>query len=113
MCISDKWATVIESCESQNGYSVKVCDICQDIIDIKETKNCDEHSFGDPVVEKEPEGEESGLEYSECYICGHREYRVITSYIIKGDINGDEIVDMNDAISLLQHSMFPDIFPIC
>ena len=29
-----------------------------------------------------------------------------------GDINLDEVVDMNDAILLLQHSMFPELYPI-
>ena len=29
-----------------------------------------------------------------------------------GDINLDEVVDMNDAIMLLQHSMFPTLLPI-
>ena len=33
------------------------------------------------------------------------------SYII-GDLNGDGVVDMNDAILLLQHSMFPDLYPL-
>jgi len=31
---------------------------------------------------------------------------------ILGDINLDEYVDMNDAILLLQYSMFPDLYPI-
>jgi len=29
-----------------------------------------------------------------------------------GDINIDGVVDMNDAILLLQHSMFPELFPL-
>ena len=31
---------------------------------------------------------------------------------ISGDINLDGIVDMNDATTLLQYSIFPDIYPI-
>jgi len=29
-----------------------------------------------------------------------------------GELNGDGVVDMNDAILLLQHSMFPDLYPL-
>jgi len=32
--------------------------------------------------------------------------------VIEGDLNGDKEVDMNDAILLLQHSMFPTLYPI-
>lgn len=31
---------------------------------------------------------------------------------ILGDLNHDEYVDMNDAVLLLQHSMFPELYPI-
>lgn len=31
---------------------------------------------------------------------------------ILGDLNRDEYVDMNDAVLLLQHSMFPELYPI-
>ena len=35
----------------------------------------------------------------------------LVMYII-GDVNGDDEVDMNDAILLLQHSMFPSLYPL-
>lgn len=31
---------------------------------------------------------------------------------VKGDINGDASVDINDAILLFQHSMLPDMYPV-
>ena len=31
---------------------------------------------------------------------------------VAGEINGDNTVDMNDAILLLQHSMFPELYPL-
>ena len=31
---------------------------------------------------------------------------------IKGDINGDGSIDINDAVTLFQHSLLPDVFPI-
>ena len=31
---------------------------------------------------------------------------------VKGDLNSDESVDINDVVLLLQHSIFPDIYPI-
>lgn len=31
---------------------------------------------------------------------------------IKGDINGDGSIDINDAVALFQHSLLPDVFPI-
>ena len=110
-CSGSTWENIVSADKTSNGYSVMRCDVCTDIINVREDKFCLEHKYGGYVVEKEATDDADGWESAECGICGHKDYRSIPSYIT-GDINGDKIVDMNDAILLLQHSMFPNVILI-
>lgn len=37
---------------------------------------------------------------------------VNAEYMLKGDINGDQVVDIKDALLLFQHSMLPNLYPV-
>jgi hypothetical protein len=76
-CQSEKWITVIEPTSDTDGYMVKKCDICGDIIDFKVVSNCSKHSYGSYITETEPTETEYGLKYRECSVCGHKDYIVI------------------------------------
>ena len=88
-----------------------LCDVCHDTMDIKKVELCSKHRYGEIVVVKEVTDDKEGLEYRECEECKHRAYMTVPAYI-PGDINNDSYVDMNDAILVLQNSMFPDLYPL-
>jgi len=78
-CAGSKWQTVLPPEGETVGYQALRCDLCDDLIEVKEITLCTEHIFGSFTVEKEYDANGYGLESRSCAVCGTSEYRLITT----------------------------------
>ena len=81
-------ATVTEPTCSKRGFTTYTCSVCGD-------------SYADDYVDALGHKFEDEI----CTVCGSPER-------IPGDIDGNEIVDVDDVLALLWHVLFPDDYPI-
>ena len=72
-CHSDTWIVELAPSEDYDGYRVKCCDICGDVIAVENLSVCSEHSFGDWIVEREATEESMGMQYRVCQHCYAKE----------------------------------------
>lgn len=72
-CHSDTWRVELAPSEEHDGYRVKCCDICEDVIAVETLSACSEHNFGDWIIEQEATEESMGIRYRECQNCYARE----------------------------------------
>ena len=81
-------ATVTEPTCNKRGFTTYTCSVCGD-------------SYADDYVDALGHKFEDEI----CTVCGSPER-------IPGDIDGNEIVDVDDVLALLWHVLFPDDYPI-
>ena len=82
---------------TKDGQRVTTCSRCnyRNVEVLKATG----HSFTEWEVVREPSKDEDGLKTRKCTTCGEVEEEAIPYY---GDVNGDGVVDINDAILVAQ-----------
>ncbi|MBR0066820.1 MAG: hypothetical protein IJQ00_04425, partial [Kiritimatiellae bacterium] len=56
-----------------SGYMVKCCDICDEVIDIREVAICSTHSLGDWSFAPDATCTEAGFKSRTCSVCGYTE----------------------------------------
>lgn len=82
VCHKGDTEIVIPPTEEYDGFAVKRCETCYDVLEIIPLSNeqlCSEHTFGEWNVEKEASCAETGFRERNCSVCGHTEYEVIDS----------------------------------
>lgn len=70
--------------------------------------NVTEHQFGSWTITKAPTFAEEGMQTRECSACGYTETETIPKIVytrLLGDINGDEKINLADAVLALKHSL--------
>lgn len=112
------------TCKEQ-GYTTYTCTLCGDSYadDYVEAAG---HSYSEWTQTKAPGCEESGTRSRSCAVCGETETESIpaTGHDFSGgacsgcgakapgDVNGDGSIDEADAVYLLWHTMFPELYPV-
>ena len=76
-CSSDKWIVGVAPTEEFDGYRVKQCDICQDILAVETLSYCGNHQFGEWITKREATEKTMGIEYRECQNCYAKEIRYV------------------------------------
>ena len=106
-CTSDTW--VIEQCQTESyaGLRAKYCDICEQTIVLEPIAPCEEHIWGETVVEVKAAEDMDGISYQACETCGHRTY-AFYAYQPEperpvGDFTGDGEVTLEDADLLAEY----------
>ena len=79
-CCATEEEIVIPPTAEYDGFAVKRCDTCGDVLEIIPLANeqlCSEHSFGEWKTDTEPTCTECGLRERSCTVCGHTEYETV------------------------------------
>ena len=111
-CRSSGWTVDVAPAEGRQGYRSQYCDTCGDTIAMELLTDCGSHTFGDWILEKEAGAETMGIRYHECRNCGARETEYLEAVGVRGDVNGDKVADYQDAIYLIWHTLFPEMYPL-
>ena len=112
-CEAGEWETVAEPTSKYDGFAVKRCKVCGEILDIKSlpvANFCEEHHFSDWDTEVTATNTEAGLEHRTCSVCGKSEYRfiapistpVVTPAALIGDLNRNGEITITDYTILAQ-----------
>ena len=80
-CIAGEAETILAPTDDYDGYAIKCCEICGDILDIEtlSVSNCQEHIFGEWKTELDPSCEVSGIKNRICENCGYTETEFINA----------------------------------
>lgn len=77
-CISSDGLTIVSPDSDTDGYKLSYCSICHSIMSVdKHEAACENHVFGDYIIEMDANGEELGIKKRVCRDCGHIQYLVI------------------------------------
>lgn len=79
-CCATQEEIVIPPTAEYEGFAVKRCDTCGDVLEIIPLSNkqiCSAHSFGEWKTETEPSCAKCGLRERSCTVCGHTEYETV------------------------------------
>ena len=73
-CSASQWQTVLSPTQETDGFAVKRCDICNDILDVKtlSAESCN-HIFDGWVIESGSTAETKGVRSRTCTLCGYKE----------------------------------------
>lgn len=81
-CESADAVTIISPDTDVDGYMISLCDICHSIMSVdKHESACENHIYGEYIVEIDANGEELGIKHRVCKECGHIQYLVIDESI--------------------------------
>lgn len=72
-CIAGAQKTVLSPTSEYDGFAVKCCEICDDVMEIVNLTLCDEHTFGDWATEIEANCTVGGVKKRICTSCGYAE----------------------------------------
>lgn len=72
-CIAGAQKTVLSPTSEYDGFAVKCCEICDDVMEIVNLTLCDEHTFGDWATEIEANCIVGGVKKRICTSCGYAE----------------------------------------
>ncbi|MBR6568057.1 MAG: leucine-rich repeat domain-containing protein, partial [Clostridia bacterium] len=72
-CIAGIQKTVLSPTSEYDGFAVKCCEICDDVMEIVNLTLCDEHTFGDWATEIEANCIVGGVKKRICTSCGYAE----------------------------------------
>lgn len=89
---------------TKDGRRIYPCEICHDVLR-EEVIPAFGHTEGEKVVVQEPTGLEDGIRAVQCATCGRTirtESIPATGTDIPGDVNADGLVELADAVRLLQ-----------
>ena len=79
-CCATEEEIVIPPTAEYDGFAVKRCDTCGDVLEIIPLVNeqlCSEHSFGEWKIDTEPTSTECGIRERNCTVCGYTEYETV------------------------------------
>ena len=77
-CTPGEREVVIPPTSEYDGFAVKCCDLCGEIMEVESLSAadlCEDHVFGEWKTEAEPTYKEEGLQSRTCTICGTVEYQ--------------------------------------
>ena len=81
-CESAEAVTIISPDTDVDGYMISLCDICRSIMSVdKHESACENHIYGEYIVEINANGEELGIKHRVCKDCGHIQYLIIDESI--------------------------------
>ena len=77
-CSASEWHTVISPTAEFDGFAVKCCDVCDDILDVKllSAEECN-HEFTEWKTECEATCSSQGMRTRECFVCGYQDVEFI------------------------------------
>ncbi len=76
-CVTGKMQTVINPAANRDGFAIKCCAVCGEIMEIIPLYYedcCEEHTFGEPVTLAEATCTTEGVQALTCEVCGAVEY---------------------------------------
>ena len=85
-CSSEQWHIAIAPTDTTNGFQVKTCDICGEILDMGEIAPCTNHEFTAFAESQGPTLEAAGVNVRTCIHCGCAEYSYSDAYAMNGYI---------------------------
>ena len=85
-CSSEDWHIAIAPTDTTNGFRVKMCDICEEILDMGEVVPCSNHVFTDYAESQAPTLDAAGVDIRTCIYCGCAEYAYSDAYAMNGYI---------------------------
>ena len=81
-CHAGSFEIIVEPTEEYEGFGVRCCETCGEIMDIETLTIddlCSEHTFTEWIVDTEPDDESDGMLVRTCTVCGKKEYDFFSS----------------------------------
>lgn len=85
-CASEEWHVAIAPTDTTSGMQVKLCDICGELVDMKELVSCGNHEYSDYTQSQSPSMDGAGVNMRSCIHCGCAEYSHEDAYSMNGYI---------------------------
>lgn len=81
-CTATEPVTIVSPDTDTEGYMISLCTICHSIMSVdKHESACENHVYGEYIVEMDANGDELGIKHRACKDCGHIQYLVIDESI--------------------------------
>ena len=85
-CGSEEWHVALAPTDTMNGFRVKFCDVCGEILDMGEMVACKNHVFAGYEESQSPTLDAAGVNVRTCIHCGCAEYDYTDAYALNGYI---------------------------